>query len=629
MFRPFYGTVSALIALATLALAACAPGGEPRLPASPAPEPATAPALQPATAPAPARTSIVTPRTPTFVSLARWQGAAKAYERVELAIDTDGAFANPFDPGQADLSVSFTSPSGKVATVPAFWYQEFDPATLRPTGVSGWRARFTPTVAGEWHAQASLARPALRGEPIVFAVADNPDARGFVRVDKANPRYFAFDDGEPYLPIGANVAWAGSLDSTIADYERCFGGLSDNGGNVARVWMASWSVGIEWKDTGLGDYSKRMKQAYLLDQIFRVAEQKGIYVMLTLLNHGAFSQTVNPEWADNPYSAANGGMLAGPAQFATSPQAKELFKRRVRYIAARWGYATNLFAWEWWNEENWTPIDDAALFPWIQELTPYLRGMDPNRHLVSSSYSDGSASGLWKLPEIDFAQQHDYSGNDPSQALRASYRALLDSAPGKPALLAEHGYSANGADAQGGREAIHFHNGIWAPPFLGYAGTGMSWWWDTFIDPQGLWKEYRPLAEFMRGERLAGFKPGLADAGPNAYALVLRGSARNLAWVRHKEFDARAAQRAYGKALLAGTAGPDWTYEPAALSRQTLTIKGLRDGDYTAYWFSPQTGEWLSETPARVQGGAVDLAVPEFSRDLAVKLLGANEPRTP
>ena len=78
---------------------------------------------------------------------------------------------------------------------------------------------------------------------------------------------------------------------------------------------------------------------------------------------------------------------------------------------------------------------------------------------------DGLAAKTLSAADLDFAQQHDYSGSDPLRLFRSVYDSLSASAPGKPVLMAEHGFSANGADAQLGRELIHFHNGIWAAPF--------------------------------------------------------------------------------------------------------------------------------------------------------------------
>lgn len=608
------GLASSLL-LVVLLLSACAG------PAAPAPtSPPEASAMpRPTSAPQPSLTlAVAVPSAPATV-----------FAPIELTLSTDARFANPFDPAEADLWVQFSGPGGAQVRVPAFWYQEFDRATLAPVGQPGWRARFTPAAPGEWQAVATLAQPPLESPPARFTVAPDPAARGFVRVDKQNPRYFAFDNGEPYFAIGPNIGWPTSLDATVADYGRWFGRLGDNGGTVARVWMASWSFGIEWSDTGLGDYGKRMKQAWLLDRVFELAGEHGIYIMLTLLNHGAFSASVNPEWDGNPYNQANGGMLSQPAEFASNPEARELFKRRVRYIAARWGASPQLLAWEWWNEVNWTPIADAQLLPWVDEMTAHLRQFDPYDHLVSSSYADGLDRSLWQDAAIDFAQQHDYSGNDPLRLFRSVYDSLSASAPGKPVLMAEHGFSANGADAQLGRELIHFHNGIWAAPFSGFAGSGMAWWWDTYIDPQNLWGEYGRLAEFLRGERLAGLAPAKAGAGRGTNALALQSPTRALVWVRNRGYDANEAQLGYAKALREKRAGPDWKYEPELISGRTLALTGLQDGEYTAFWFSPQTGEWAAPASVSVRGGAAELPIADFTRDLALKLVPAGQPRTP
>ena len=40
-----------------------------------------------------------------------------------------------------DLQVQFTGPGGQPLQIPAFWFQDFDPATLLPSGHGGWRAR--------------------------------------------------------------------------------------------------------------------------------------------------------------------------------------------------------------------------------------------------------------------------------------------------------------------------------------------------------------------------------------------------------------------------------------------------------------------------------------------------------
>ena len=57
------------------------------------------------------------------------------------------------------------------------------------------------------------------------------------------------------------------------------------GGNFIRVWMAVWGFAIEWQDTGLGNYTARLGEAWLLDHVFNVCEHYGIVIQLCLNHH--------------------------------------------------------------------------------------------------------------------------------------------------------------------------------------------------------------------------------------------------------------------------------------------------------------------------------------------------------
>jgi endo-1,4-beta-mannosidase len=278
-----------------------------------------------------------------------------------------------------------------------------------------------------------------------------------------------------------------------------------NGGDAIRVWMAEWSFGLEWTSTGLGDYTNRLGKAWLLDQVLQMAEERDIYIILVLLNCADFNNWQTNGWSNNPYNADRGGPLERPEDFATDPEARRLLQRKLNYIVNRWGYSPNLLAWEWWNEVNLTPIGDEALMPWIQEMTGYLRARDVNRHLVTNSYAIEYLSPTWALPELDIIQRHEYSDqvrtNDRDLAARAALdiRALRESAPVKPVLLGEFGY---GGEDRGGnieKTGIHLHNGLWATTFVGYAGSGMYWFWDIYIGAFNQWHHFRPLQRFPTG----------------------------------------------------------------------------------------------------------------------------------
>lgn len=540
------------------------------------------------------------------------------FDRLELRLDADFAVENPYNPTQANILVHFTSPDGEEMTVPAFWMQPYDRATEQPNGDAGWRVRFTPPVAGVWQAQVEIVNVAARSEPFAFTVtpSDNP---GFIRIHPENPRYFAFDDGSFYFPNGLNIGW--SVGDVLADYERWFDQLSANQGNVARVWMASWSFGIEWEDTGLGNYDARMKEAWLLDQVFAMAEERDIYIMLCLINHGAFSTSVNPEWDKNPYNAALGGPLTTPIDFVTDPVAKAFFQQRLRYIAARWGYSTHLYAWEWWNEVNWTGISDDILIPWFEEMTPALQQYDPYDHLITNSSANGGFTQVWAMPEIDFSQQHDYTGGDLLQTMARDFARITKIAPDQPLLMSELGYSAG---AQGALDTLHLHTGLWGAPFLGYAGGSLYWWWDTFVDPQDQWYQYGALGRFFAGEDLATLSPNEAEVAGEALALTLQNEERVLVWLRSDQYSVAAAQAAYDKAVLdaikSKTKLTEWSYEPPLLQDIVVTLHDLANGTYVVQWYAPTTGEWLGQEQIDVTDRTATIVAPNFATDLALKL---------
>ncbi len=150
--------------------------------------------------------------------------SATLYQRFEMQITTDLSVDNPFDPDQADLAVQFVAPSGKITRIPAFWYQDFNDSLLT-VGKPGWRVRFTPSEVGAWRALAESSKAEsskTKSKPLTFTVTTSASP-GFVRVNSANSHYFAFDNGDLYVPIGLNIAWSsGAGKAVLLDYARWF-----------------------------------------------------------------------------------------------------------------------------------------------------------------------------------------------------------------------------------------------------------------------------------------------------------------------------------------------------------------------------------------------------------------------
>ena len=55
--------------------------------------------------------------------------------------------------------------------------------------------------------------------------------RSFVQVSARDPRYFCLSDGQPYIPVGCNIAAMGS----VADMEHYLGEMHRHGANFGRV----------------------------------------------------------------------------------------------------------------------------------------------------------------------------------------------------------------------------------------------------------------------------------------------------------------------------------------------------------------------------------------------------------
>ena len=474
----------------------------------------------------------------------------RLYEKVELVADIDAVFNNPYDPTDIRVDGRFESPSGAVIIVPGFYYREYTQTNgvLTQTDNWSWRVRFTPTEVGEYHYQvlATTLLGTKRSAPGTFtaAASDNP---GFIRVDSRNPRYFVFDNGTPYFPVGEDMAWASS--NPLTDYPHWLDQLQAAGGNWIRVWMAPWGFSPEWLDTGLGNYEQRQAQSYQLDQLMDMAADRNIYIMLSLLNHGQFSTTTDPEWDQNPYNAANGGPCAEITCFATNPDAIRFWHQRLRYIAARWGYSPNIMTWEWWNEINWSPLSAASLLaPWIENSAAYLRSLDPYHHLITHSGSSRADRSVWDQNTIDFVQDHQYNMSDLERTFNDVISSWLRAYPTKPFLMGEFG-SPSTADQQG----VLVHEGLWAAPMNGAAGTGMTWWWDTYIDPLNLYYHFKGVSAFFRGEDLAAhqWQPTSADFAESTKARVYGLQADNsaLLWVVSRDYSNNYVQQAYNKAI--------------------------------------------------------------------------------
>ncbi len=431
------------------------------------------------------------------------QEHARAYERQEWEIRLPRAYENPFDPAEVSIEARFTSPDGKQTLVmPGFWSQRFtnnrfghhEKLRATPEGKGVWLVRFCAPAAGEWSMRVVVEDRTGKVElpAVTFDVAP-AESNGFVRRAPGNARYFQFDNGKPFFPVGLNIAW-GNADTGLEDYERLFKKLADGGGNFARIWMSHPNRMTESNEAGPGKLDLASMDFY--DQLFARAERHGLYLMVCFNNHRDLlekDEYGEGRWPHFPYNAKAGGPATRPVDFLTRRESRELYKRRLRYVVARYSAFTNVAFWEFWNEQEFTKLD--VPLDWTREMAEYLKQIDPYQHLVTTSARVPPEQ--YALESIDLTQAHLYVGGSPDLIGPVVASARKHDRFNKPHVVGEIGIG-NGHDGDVKRRdsGTSVHNSIWASAMSGCAGSSWHWWWDNYVEPKDLWHEYGALARF-------------------------------------------------------------------------------------------------------------------------------------
>ena len=446
-------------------------------------------------------------QTPTIASVTPLAASIGRYEKFEATVVLNGSITNPFDYDELVLRGVFTAPSGRKDTVEGFYMQDFDLNTTSGTLTSktnNFRLRFSPHETGAWKYSLTVVTPT--GASIASTgsfQATTSTSKGFVRKNQTN--YLGFDNGEQYVPVGQNLAWNNS--NPYLDYKKWLEKMGTSKANFMRLWLCSWGVGLEWKaGTGSGyEGLKKYKQnnAYYIDYIVEKCKEQGIYMMFCINHHGQVSSTVNSNWSENPYNAANGGPCGQTWNFFENQTAKDLHKNRLRYIVARWGYSTQIMSWELFNEVSYTDSYSSNFVKtmvrdWHVEMAQFLKQKDAAKHLVTTSFGGDEDPELWKKPDMDFTQNHTYADAANIEFVLSEISRSNVKAYTKPSLNGEFGINSNNSSlSRIDPNGIHIHNSIWATALSGAMGAAGTWWWDSYIEPKDLYYHYKPLSNFL------------------------------------------------------------------------------------------------------------------------------------
>ena len=613
-----------------------------------------------------------------------------------------GKYDNPYDPDVIDVYAEFTAPDGKSLKVNGFYYEGYtfqqkdDYEVATASRDKGWRVRFTPNQAGKW--TFSLFAVDRKGKtvlsssdkyPLSFECRSVDTAQGFIR--KANTRYLkreVMQNGvskyQAFFPIGPNVAWYDYKGSRyypkgIYDYNHYIDELAGSA-NYMRIWLSRYQYlslyGPEFtqmngkKPTLYFDSSLNQKDAAELDHIIAYAAKNGINVMPCFFTFGDFGNMHNSSsrWDNNPYNTVLG--LKSPTLFFSDKNAKRIAKNLIRYIVARWGYATNIVCWEFWNEVNNIPADDQPeasfhtnIVKWHSEMADYIRSIDPFEHLVSTSlgtFSEKDYIGSALYNNLDIVQYHTYGNIQKAKSTEqrtwqlfqkfATYRPLY---PDKPIYCGEFGFGQSTSPKYQDKDPFGFdtHNCIWASFFSGTMGPASFWYWNYLRD-KNLIRIYAPVLVYCKNIPLLpdSFTPHTTVSitkktwtcpnGIETYYLSSANEDTLYGWCQDTAFSYQALRRLTDKSISKGhfvtdakvdTKGYVYTLDEDKRPRPCSKCNGIIlpiskqavGTQYVVRWFDGETGLEIAQEKTKVtvkhnrkNNQFIEIEFPSTIRDL-------------
>ena len=457
------------------------------------------------------------------------------YESVFVDIGTTASYtSNPYNPDDIKVDMVITQPDATQLTLPCFY-------VTGSSGDSMWQGRFTPRQSGSYSyvVKVYLNSSLWNTSATRYLTVNTSSTNGFVKKNTSGKYYnFLFDSGNRFRGIGENVA----SEVPNHSFEHMFQLLDANGCNFARVWWAGpYDNPLEWTIYGLGNYDEAV--AANMDRIVNAAEQNHIYLMLTIDNVYDFADAAHGgQWADNPYNSANGGPCSTITAFFNNATAIAQYKKKLRYIAARWGYSCNVAMWEHFNEINaayvWQGVPMADIVSWHSTMSTYLKSVDTHTHIVTTSVSMTEITGLWAVTNIDFSQAHDY-GNQVDLTLLRDRIVTREAATGKPHVVGE--FSKVSTEPRLQDQALmakELRRGNWRGMFSPTPILPLTWWYDYHEEYGHQWV-LAVAANFHKEMWKVGTGTitNLTVTGPTSterYGVAALTEKRWFAWVRNK-----------------------------------------------------------------------------------------------
>jgi hypothetical protein len=190
---------------------------------------------------------------------------------------------------------------------------------------------------------------------------------------------------------------------------------------------------------------------------------------------------------------------------------------------------------------------------------------------------------------------------------RDSTRSL---AQAKPSWVQETGRSTHPAGDVADTAGVHLRHSLWLSWMTPAAGAALPWWWDTHIEPAGLYRHFSALATFSAGEKRRGrtlrhFAASIAGEGDSTAAV------QALA----------ARDGAYGFVYSPDVLrNPSLPRRPIPAEGRAIVIEGLSNGRYAAEYWDTHAGRVMETRTVEASDGTARVPLLARESDYAFKL---------
>jgi hypothetical protein len=292
-----------------------------------------------------------------------------------------------------------------------------------------------------------------------------PENHGLLSVDK-NKRYFVFEDGTPYIPIGLNnFLLFRENESTIDSLMKLY---SDHGINYLRIWVG---LGAD-PETEVGKFDEEQMKS--LDYIVKSCEKYGVFLNICFWNENC----IRPQEGDWGWNGSRQIYNRDNNPGGTTTNADDLkdtlhgaswnaMKNRYAYFVDRWQKEPAIIMWDLVN-------DSKKSEAWKTTMYNFVREKDEMDRIITFQYN----TSIDPKGEMDCGSVRVYgynpAGNDPEQMMSSlGERIKQGLTHGDPVYCGEGRMSYDeGTEYDHERGFLHF---LWAPIAAGAAGNLHPW----------------------------------------------------------------------------------------------------------------------------------------------------------